>query len=139
MTTSTTATKSAVANYDADTTSQVIKAMQGVKNHADQVAAIIGLMLSTGKNKRSLTAKISNLSRDAENKITFYGVEKNTTKTGSKVESKAIKVQQIEKLIGGGVQLDSMEKCTKHDLDIILGALSMTEEEIADLNDDQAI
>jgi len=127
MTTSTIATKKATTavNYDEKTTALIVSTMQGVKNHADQVAAIIGLMLSTGKNKRSLTAKISNLSRDVSNGITFYGVEKNTTKTGGKVQSKSAKIGIIANLMDcEQSEIESLEKGTKIALDLVITALS---------------
>lgn len=117
-----TSTKS--SNYSQEQVNTLLSNMQGVTDHAGQVAAILATSTTTGKTVRSLSAKLSSMSRQADNEITFFK-KAATTKTGGKVQSKAQKITQMAGLLDvSESDIESLETGTKVALDIVLDALT---------------
>jgi len=128
-------TTSKTANYTPAQESAIVSRLAHVTDYAGQKVAVADLSVALEKSARSISAKISTMSR-SDKGVSFHKKPANVTKAGAKVQSKADLVELIADRIGiASDKIESLEKATKSTLSIVLANLSSPEdrEELAQL------
>ena len=128
-------TTTKTANYTEAQEKTIIAAMLENTDHASQAESVLLLAAGLDKTVRSISAKMSSLSRNSDQGVTFYKKPTSTTKTGGKVERKSAKIEALAVLCEStSEKLDSLDKATKIALDIVIGTITRLQTEIDDYN-----
>jgi len=122
-------------NYTPAQEKSILAVMAENTNHAEQVESILILSVELEKPVRSITAKMSSLSRLGDHDVTFYQKPK-VTKEGKAITSKAKLIEQVATKMGiASERIDSLSKATKDTILVILAALPSVDAPSNDIED----
>ena len=126
-------TSSKTVNYTPAQEKAIVSRLTHVTDYTGQKLAVADLSVALEKSVRSISAKISTMSR-SDKGVSFHKKPANVTKTGSKVQSKNDLVELIADRIGiTSDKIESLEKATKNTLSIVLANL-VSQEDQEELN-----